>query len=163
MVSGSSSACSRSRSQGLRILAVLPYHYPRALIRAHGFHPMGVWAPPSASPDSGNVHFQAYACSIVTRGAAFLLEDGFADELLPSDQVEQKAGKASASAVRRMEAALRASGMPKSEAMRLISEFKASAGDPAGNGEGDPTERGHPVALSDTAALAASLTTILKR
>lgn len=70
------------------------------------------------------------------------VEQGFADELLASDQVEQKAGKAQASAVRRMEAALRAGGMPKSEAMRLISEFKSSAGDPAGNGEGDPTASG---------------------
>ena len=96
-------------------------------------------------------------------GGEAAIEGGFADELLASDQVEKGAGKANASAVRRVEAALRASGMPKSEAMRLISELKSSAGDPAGNGEGDPTERGHPVALSDTAALAASLTTILKR
>lgn len=67
----------RARGQGLRILAALPYHYPRALVRAHGFHPMEVWAPASASPDSGAAHFQAYACSIVTRGAAFLLQEGF--------------------------------------------------------------------------------------
>lgn len=75
-------------------------------------------------------------------GGSAAIEQGFADELLPSDQVEQKGAKASASAVRRIEAALRASGMPKSEAMRLISEFKSSAGDPAGGGEGDPTEPG---------------------
>jgi ATP-dependent Clp protease, protease subunit len=74
-------------------------------------------------------------------GGERAVEDGFADDLLPSDQVEKGAGKASASAVRRIEAALRASGMPKSEAMRLISEFKSSAGDPAGGGEGDPTGR----------------------
>lgn len=73
-------------------------------------------------------------------GGSAAVEEGFADELLPSDQVEQKGGKASASAVRRIESALRASGMPKSEAMKLISEFKSSAGDPAGGGEGDPTE-----------------------
>lgn len=73
-------------------------------------------------------------------GGSDAIEQGFADELLPSDQVEQKGGKASASAVRRIESALRASGMPKSEAMKLISEFKSSAGDPAGGGEGDPTE-----------------------
>lgn len=74
-------------------------------------------------------------------GGEAAVEDGFADELLPSDQVQKGAAKANASAVRRIEAALRASGMPKSEAMRLISEFKSSAGDPAGGGEGDPTER----------------------
>ena len=96
-------------------------------------------------------------------GGTRAVEDGFADELLPSDQVEQTGGKASASAVRRLEAALRASGLPKSEAMRLISEFKSGLGDPAGRGEGDPTERGHPADISGTAAMAASLTTIIQR
>ncbi|WP_372380296.1 head maturation protease, ClpP-related [Xanthomonas sp. NCPPB 1062] len=85
-------------------------------------------------------------------GGEAAIEDGFADELLASDQVERGAAKASASAVRRIESALRAGGMPKSEAVRLISEFKSSAGDPAGGGEGDPTERGSnaatPAALS---------------
>ncbi len=95
-------------------------------------------------------------------GGQAAIDDGFADDFLPSDQVKKGDGKASASAVRRIEAALRSSGMPKSEAMRLISEFKSSAGDPAGGGEGDPTER---VALasdslSSAAALAASLTNI---
>lgn len=75
-------------------------------------------------------------------GGGDAVEQGFADELLASDQVDSKGGKAQASAVRRIESALRASGMPKSEAMRIISEFKSSAGDPAGNGEGDPTDPG---------------------
>ncbi|MFS8372421.1 Clp protease ClpP [Xanthomonas campestris] len=79
-------------------------------------------------------------------GGEAAIEDGFADELLASDKVERGAAKASASAVRRIESALRASGMPKSEAVRLISEFKSSAGDPAGGGEGDPTGRGNQVA-----------------
>jgi ATP-dependent Clp protease, protease subunit len=92
-------------------------------------------------------------------GGAAAVEDGFADELLPSDQVRQDASKASASAVRRVETALRAAGMPKSEAMRLISELKSSAGDPAGSGEGDPTGQGaQSLSLSATAALAESLT-----
>jgi hypothetical protein len=56
---------------------------------------------------------------------------------------------------------LRNSGMPKSEAMRLISDFKSSVGDPAGSGEGDPAERGPAADISSTAALAASLTSIL--
>lgn len=73
-------------------------------------------------------------------GGEAAIEGGFADELLASDQVQKGNGKASASAVRRIETALRASGMPKSEAMRLISDFKSSSGDPAGSGEGDPTE-----------------------
>ena len=74
-------------------------------------------------------------------GGSAAIEQGFADELLPSDQVGQGEAKAQAHAARRLEAALRASGIPKSEAMRLISEFKTSAGDPAGSGAGDPTER----------------------
>ena len=74
-------------------------------------------------------------------GCGAAVEQGFADELLPSDQVGQGDAKAQAHAARRLEAALRASGIPKSEAMRLISEFKSSAGDPAGSGAGDPTER----------------------
>lgn len=73
-------------------------------------------------------------------GGEAAIEDGFADELLESDQVEKGSSKASASAIRRVESALRASGMPKSEAMRLLSEIKSSVGDPAGSGEGDPTE-----------------------
>lgn len=83
-------------------------------------------------------------------GGEAAIEGGFADELLPSDQVQKGNGKATASAARRIEAGLRASGMPKSEAMRLISEFKSSAGDPAGGGEGDPTGRsaGDPPAAS---------------
>lgn len=74
-------------------------------------------------------------------GGSAAIEQGFADELLPSDQVGQGDAKTQAHAARRLEAALRASGIPKSEAMRLISEFKSSAGDPAGSGAGDPTER----------------------
>ncbi len=94
-------------------------------------------------------------------GGAAAVEQGFADELLASDQVGKGGGGANASAVRRLEAALRHGGMPKSEAVRLISEFKSSVGDPTGSGEGDPAERNRKVDISETAALAASLTTIL--
>lgn len=86
-------------------------------------------------------------------GGETAVEDGFADELLPADQVEKGAGKAGASAARRVEAALRSSGMPKSEAMRLISELKSGAGDPAGSGEGDPTGRSEDAAAKVLAAL----------
>ena len=75
-------------------------------------------------------------------GGSDAIEKGFADELLPSDQVAKDGEKAKAHAARRMEAALRASGMPKSEAMRLMSEFKAGARDAAGSGERDATEQG---------------------
>src|SRR5690606_30351299 len=89
-------------------------------------------------------------------GGSAAVEQGFADSLLDSEAVKKGDEKASAAAVRRLESALRASGMSKSEAMKLISEFKSSAGDPAGSGEGDPTDRGQPAA-NDEAAIVAGL------
>lgn len=91
-------------------------------------------------------------------GGSAAVEQGFADSLLPSDEIGQAEDeKPAAVAVRRIEAALRASGMPRSEAMRLISEFKASLRDAAGDGERDATDSGLAAALRKTAALAASL------
>lgn len=87
-------------------------------------------------------------------GGSAAVDDGFADELLPSDQVDNKGGSTKASAVRRLEAALRASGMPKSEAMRLISEFKSGLGDPVGGGAGDPTAHGRQAENDESAVLA---------
>lgn len=95
-------------------------------------------------------------------GGSQAIDQGYADELLPSDQVGKGTSGTSASAVRRIESAMRAAGLPRSEAQRLISEFKSSLSDSAGSGERDATGRGtdHPAALSTTADLAASLTTI---
>lgn len=90
-------------------------------------------------------------------GGSSAVEQGFAHGLLASDEILQTEEQASALAVRRVENALRASGMPRSEAMRLISEFKASLRDAGGNGERDATNSGLAAALSETAALAASL------
>jgi len=97
-------------------------------------------------------------------GGSSAVDQGYADELLPSDQVGKSEGKASANAVRRVEAAIRAAGLPRSEAQRLIHEFKSSLSDSAGGGARDATGRGpsDSAALSTTAALAASLTTILR-
>ena len=78
-------------------------------------------------------------------GGSAAVEQGFATELLASDQIGEDGEKAKASAVRRLEAALRAS-MPKAEAVRLISDFKSSLraggdpGDPGATGAGDPTD-----------------------
>lgn len=96
-------------------------------------------------------------------GGSAAVEQGFADALLPSDQVGKGEAKAMAHAARRIEAALRASGLPKSEAMRLISEFKSGAGDPPGSGAGDPTERSREVAFStgEASALSASLASLI--
>lgn len=90
-------------------------------------------------------------------GGSDAIEQGFADELLPSDQVEKGAGKASAAVVRRVESALRASGLSKSDAMRLISEFKASLGDPAGGGVGDPTRHSSSESTVDREELTANV------
>ena len=62
-------------------------------------------------------------------GGDSAVEQGFADALLASDQIKESGAKAHASAVRRMETALRSSGMPRSEAQRLLSEFKDSLSD----------------------------------
>lgn len=49
------------------------------------------------------------------------VEEGFADALLPADQVkEEKKGAASNAAIRRVEAALSKSGMPRSERRALL-------------------------------------------
>lgn len=91
-------------------------------------------------------------------GGSAAIEQGFADSLLASDEIESGEDKPGAHAVRRVENALRASGMPRTEAMRLISEFKASLRDAGGDGERDATTGGLSAALRETAALAASLT-----
>jgi len=66
----------RVQAAGRRVAAVLPYHYPRALLRAHGFHPVEVWGPPGVPRDEGGRHFQAYTCDIVVRATSFLLRGG---------------------------------------------------------------------------------------
>ena len=91
-------------------------------------------------------------------GGSAAIEQGFADSLLASDEIESGEDKPGAHAVRRVENAMRASGMPRTEAMRLISEFKASLRDAGGDGERDATNSGLSAALRETAALAASLT-----
>jgi hypothetical protein len=64
------------RRSGYRPVAVLPYHYPRALLRAHGFHPVELWGPPDVPRDEGSRHFQPYTCDIVVRATSFLLRGG---------------------------------------------------------------------------------------
>ncbi len=83
-------------------------------------------------------------------GGSAAVDQRFADSLLESEAVKKDSGTGgTAAAVRRMESALRASGMSKADAMRLISDFKSGSGDPAGSGEGDPTD--------PTAAIVAAL------
>lgn len=65
-----------ARRRGLQVAAVLPYHYPRALLRAHGFHSIELWGPPGVPRDEGGRHFQSYTCDIVVRATSFLLRSG---------------------------------------------------------------------------------------
>lgn len=60
------------RGQGMKIAAVLPIHYPRALLRAYGFHPMEIWGPPGWSEHESVGHFPEYTCAIVRNATAFL-------------------------------------------------------------------------------------------
>jgi ATP-dependent protease ClpP protease subunit len=90
------------------------------------------------------------------------IEHGFADELIEVDRSSKaERSKAKALTVRRVESALRAAGLSKSEAVKLIAELKSSAGDPAGGGEGEPTPAIESGALSAAAELARSLTRVL--
>ena len=68
------------------------------------------------------------------------VEKGFADLLLSSDITDSSSSKTSASAVRRVEAALRSSGMPRSEAMKLINEFKSGLSDSPKNSLSDSAD-----------------------
>ncbi len=63
-----------ARREGRRVAGVLPIHYPRALLRAHGLQPIEIWAPPHQDPTAGNALFQAYACAVLRHGAALLLD-----------------------------------------------------------------------------------------
>lgn len=96
-------------------------------------------------------------------GGSEAVDMGFADELLPSDQVGQGEAKASAPAVRRIEAALRSAGLPRSEAQRLISEFKSGLKDSAGSGGNPGRSPSDSVAgVTLTAQLAAIDSTLLR-
>jgi benzoyl-CoA reductase/2-hydroxyglutaryl-CoA dehydratase subunit BcrC/BadD/HgdB len=66
----------RVRAANLRVAAVLPYHYPRPLLRACGFHPIELWGPPGVPRDYGARHFQTYTCDIVVRATSFMLQGG---------------------------------------------------------------------------------------
>ncbi len=64
------------KAQGGGVAAVLPIHYPRALLRAFGLLPVEVWGPPRVDPAPGAAHLQPYVCSIVGNALSFLLSGG---------------------------------------------------------------------------------------
>ncbi len=59
-----------------KIAAVFPIYYPRELFRAQGFLPVEVWGPPGVDDAPAGAHLQAYTCSIVRNGLAFLMSGG---------------------------------------------------------------------------------------
>jgi (R)-2-hydroxyglutaryl-CoA dehydratase subunit beta len=87
----------RMKQEGRPIAAVLPIHYPRALLRAHGYHPMEVWGPPRVRSNEGDRHFQSYTCAIVRNATSFLLEGGLdvADIILVPHTCDALQGMAS--------------------------------------------------------------------
>ena len=90
-------------------------------------------------------------------GGQEAVDMGFADSLLPADEVAVGTEAPAAAAVRRVENSLRAAGMSRSAAATLISEFKASLRDAD---TPDPGLR-DAADLQALAAKAASLTSIL--
>lgn len=64
------------KQRGGRVAAVLPIHYPRALLRAFNILPMEVWGPPRVDVSYGSAHLQPYVCSIVRNALSFILTGG---------------------------------------------------------------------------------------
>jgi benzoyl-CoA reductase/2-hydroxyglutaryl-CoA dehydratase subunit BcrC/BadD/HgdB len=64
------------RERGGWIAAVLPIHYPRALLRAFDILPVEVWGPPGVDVSYGAIHLQPYVCSIVRNALSFLQTGG---------------------------------------------------------------------------------------
>ncbi len=74
-----SQAIAAWREQGGGLAAVFPIHHPRALWRAFGLLPVEVWGPPQADTSRGDARLQAYTCSVVRCGLAFLETGGLDD------------------------------------------------------------------------------------
>ncbi|MDF1565669.1 MAG: 2-hydroxyacyl-CoA dehydratase family protein [Deltaproteobacteria bacterium] len=78
-IPGRQAAIDAHRAAGGGLAAVYPIHPPRALLRAFGLLPVEIWGPPGVDCARADGHVQAYACSIVRGGLAFLL-DGKLDD-----------------------------------------------------------------------------------
>jgi benzoyl-CoA reductase/2-hydroxyglutaryl-CoA dehydratase subunit BcrC/BadD/HgdB len=64
------------KQQGATVAAVLPIHYPRALLRAFDVLPVEVWGPPAVDASYRTTHLQPYICSIVQNALSFLQAGG---------------------------------------------------------------------------------------
>jgi benzoyl-CoA reductase/2-hydroxyglutaryl-CoA dehydratase subunit BcrC/BadD/HgdB len=85
------------RAAGGGVVAALPIHYPRALLRSFGLLPVEVWGPPRVDASQGAAHLQPYVCSIVRNALSFLLSGGLdvADALLVPHACDSLQGLAS--------------------------------------------------------------------
>lgn len=94
-------------------------------------------------------------------GGASAVEQGFADDFLPADAVNEQPSNNSMKAVRALDAALAKTGMPRSERRRLLTEFKGmqdAAPDGTPSAANDATlPAGRPIATGQLASLAAGL------
>ena len=75
-IPGRSETIRSFKKGGGLIAAVLPIHYPRALLRAFGVLPVEVWGPPRVDASFGAAHLQPYVCSIVRNALSFLQSGG---------------------------------------------------------------------------------------
>jgi len=64
------------KQRGAIVAAVLPVHYPRALLRAFDVIPVEVWGPPAVDASYKTTHLQPYVCSIVQNALSFLQAGG---------------------------------------------------------------------------------------
>ncbi len=64
------------KKEGGKIAAVLPIHYPRALLRGFNILPVEVWGPPGIGVGGGATHLQPYICSIAQNAISYLLNGG---------------------------------------------------------------------------------------
>jgi benzoyl-CoA reductase/2-hydroxyglutaryl-CoA dehydratase subunit BcrC/BadD/HgdB len=71
-----SDVASSFKKKGGLVAAVLPIHYPRALLRAFNILPMEVWGPPRVDISFGSAHLQPYICSVVRNALSFVLGGG---------------------------------------------------------------------------------------
>ena len=62
------------KAKGGKIVAVAPYHYPKAIFRAFNILPVEVWGPPKLNTLESKAHIQTYVCSVVHSILAFYLQ-----------------------------------------------------------------------------------------
>ena len=66
----------QKREHGRRTLAVLPVHYPKELLTAHGLLAVELWGPPGPPRSADAGRLQSYVCAVVRNALAFLASGG---------------------------------------------------------------------------------------